>query len=219
MGMIIARRNTKDISLFDYFFRLLIKACNPDEVWISSGFYSNHFWNTGGNAREPLRDLLRDKRVVLVADKRSWSSSNIENLKMNLQKDLGAGSEVKMYVHDDKNSYLRSNEIQLFKNGRDVAGIVGSSSCKKKDLEWYNNPYKPEDNTDFDIQSDMVYFDSSFDDSIINIMSARDSELSCVSPELLTLEIFGIDSGTEMDIPNTNLKGFVTRSGLFHEVL
>ena len=109
---------------------------------------------------------------------------------------------------------MRSNDIQLYKDDRDIAGVVGSSQCTSRDLEYF----RPRNmTTDFDIQSDMIYFDPSFD--IITAMESRDSELRDVPPELISIDIFGTERRPEIDIMcNTNLKTFVTMSGLFHEI-
>ncbi|MCR5688079.1 MAG: hypothetical protein K6G58_08670 [Lachnospiraceae bacterium] len=126
------------------------------------------------------------------------------------------GSAVRAFIHTEPDSNIRSNDIQLIKNDRDIAGIVGPSSCTIRDLEYYRTR---NGNTDFDIQTDMIYFDPSFDDDIITAMESRDSELSDVPPELINIDIFGIERRPDIDMfCNTNLKTFVTTSGLFHEI-
>lgn len=73
--------------------------------------------------------------------------------------------------------------------------------------------------TKVDIQTDIICFGSSFEDYIITAMESRDSELRNVPPELIDIDIFGIDRRPETDIIcNTILKPFVTQSGLFHEI-
>ena len=187
--------------------------CDPDEVWISSGFYYNNFWNTHDNAGDSLGDLLSGRGVVLVGDPRI---NDISRLKNDLLSNLGFGTAVGAYVHNDPDSNLRSNEIQFYKDHRSIAGIVGSSSCTERDLEYYRTRNS---NTDFDIQTDMIYFDSSFDDDIITSMSSGDSELRDVPPELISIDIFGIERRPELDETcNTNLRTFVTMSGLFHAI-
>lgn len=214
MGMIIARRKAREFSPFKYFFKTLIKVCDPDEVWISSGFYYNNFWNTHDNAGDTLRDLLSGRSVVLVGDPRIIN--DIPRLKNDLLNDLGAGATVRAFTHNEPDSNLRSNDIQLYKDNRDIAGIVGSSSCTTRDLDIYQ---KRDSSTVFDIQTDMIYFDPSFDNDIITAMSSDDSEFREVPPELIGIDIFGIERRPEIDIMcNTNLKTFVTMSGLFHEI-
>lgn len=210
MGMIIARRKAREFSPFKYFFKTLIKVCDPDEVWISSGFYYNYFWNTNDNAGDKLKDLLSGRSVVLVGDPRIIN--DIPRLKNELLKDLGTGAAVRAFTHNKPDSNLHSNDIQLYKDNRDIAGIVGSSSCTTRDLDIY----KKRDSTVFDIQTDVIYFDPSFDNDIITAMESRDSELR---DELISIDIFGTERRPEIDIMcNTNLKTFVTMSGLFHEI-
>lgn len=210
MGMIIARRKARKFSPFKYFFKTLIKVCDPDEVWISSGFYYDDFWKTNDNPGDTLGDLLSGRSVVLVGDPRNIK--NIPGLKNELLKDLGAGATVRAFTHNKPDSNLQSNDIQLYKDNRDIAGIVGSSSCTTRDLDIY----KKRDSTVFDIQTDVIYFDPSFDNDIITAMESRDSELR---DELISIDIFGTERRPEIDIMcNTNLKTFVTMSGLFHEI-
>ena len=210
MGMIIARRKAREFSPFKYFFKTLIKVCDPDEVWISSGFYYDDFWKTNDNAGDKLKDLLSGRSVVLVGDPRIIN--DIPRLKNELLKDLGAGATVRAFTHNEPDSNLQSNDIQLYKDNRDIAGIVGSSSCTTRDLDIY----KKRDSTVFDIQTDVIYFDPSFDNDIITAMESRDSELR---DELISIDIFGTERRPEIDIMcNTNLKTFVTKSGLFHEI-
>ncbi len=214
MGMIIARRSKKEVSLFKYFFKTLLKVCDPDEVWIASGYFFNGFWNTHDKSGDTLRDLLKGKTVVLVGDKRI-NKVDIQILKDNLQNDLGPGSVVNSYIHNKPESVLRANDIQLFKNDRVVAGIAGSSSCTTRNLGFLN--YK--NGTEFDIQTDVVYYDPAFDNDIFIAMSASDSELRNADPASVAIDIFGTDRRPDTEIAcDTNLKIFVTKSGLFKEV-
>ncbi len=214
MGMIIARRKAREFSLFKYFFKTLIKVCDPDEVWISSSYYYNNFWHTHDNPGDTLGDLLSGRCVVLVGDPRINRSVDIARLKSDLLRDLGMGTAVRAFIHNEPDSNLRSNDIQLYKDNRDIAGIVGSSQCTSRDLEYFRPGNMT---TDFDIQTDMIYFDPSFDNDIITAMSSDDSELREVRP--IGIDIFGIERRPEIDIMcNTNLKTFVTMSGLFQEI-
>ena len=208
MGVVVARRIAKDVSVFKTFIKGILKVCDPDEVWISSGYYYRNFWYTNDKGTDTLTDLLKNRKVVLVGDPRI--TKDIKNFKYGLQKAIGSGT-VEIYVYEQADSNFRANEIHFFKNNRDVAFIVGSSSCTKRDLDFYRTKNS---NTDFDIQSDVVKFDSLYD---ADMMTYLDVELCDAKPDLISIDILGIDRRLELQDRNKDFRTFITSSGLFNK--
>lgn len=155
MGMIVTRRTTELFSSFKYFLMLLLRICDPDEVWITSKRMSVSLSNATDQSRYIVKNLLRGKTVFLVTRKDKPGESYLGDL----QRDLAATSNVNVKTQP----YWDVNEIYLIKEHRVVAAIMGSSECIMRDLD---STSRTGDNYEFDTKTDVIHFVSEYDAQI-----------------------------------------------------
>lgn len=156
MGMIVTRRTTEQFSSFKYFLLLLLRICDPDEVWITSKHMTISLSNAIDRSGDKVKDLLRGKRVFLVTGNDTTGNSYLRNL----QADLATTTP---HVYVETPPYWEVNEIYLIKENRVVAAIMGSSECIKRDLD---EKQRIGDNYRFDNKTDVIHFISEYDAQI-----------------------------------------------------
>ena len=155
MGMIVTRRTTERFSGFKCFLMMLLRICDPDEVWITSKRLTTSLSNATDHSGNKVKDLLSGKRVYLVTGDDRNGNSYLHSL----QSDLATTSHVDVEIQP----YWDVNEIYLIKENRVVAAITGSSECIKRDLD--KKP-RPGDNFEFDTKTDVIHFVSDYDAQI-----------------------------------------------------
>ena len=154
MKMFIGQRlNAR--SIFKEFLVCVLQVCDPDEVLISSGFYSNEFWNCDPR----LISLLRNKNITL-----SGQQQYIRRLNAELATVLGPSSNVTSQILPllPSDPAWHKNEIHFIKDDKTIAIIMGSSSCTARDLDQdFTDPTKPPYNINTDI---LICSDSNAED-------------------------------------------------------
>lgn len=182
MGVIVTLRDDDNVSYFKEFTMELIRISEPDEVYISSGY----FWKTDvyrvpfihgfyfsfdkDHQGDSIVSCLRNKRVVLAGHMRSqnvnWDQM-FRNTLENFRSYLGI-SNIDAYECIDRNFHSKQIFMRKTINNvmRTVVGIVGSSNCTRPafgDINSYGNT-----NYGFNVEAGTYIFDTSFDDSIRN---------------------------------------------------
>ena len=152
MGMILTRRTKEQFSCFKCFIMLLLRICDPDEVWITSKRMTVSLSNATDRSGNKVKDLLQGKNVFLVTGNDTTGNSYLYNL----QRDLSATSHVNVEIQP----YWDVNEIYLIKENRVIAAIMGSSECIKRDLD--KRP-RSGDNYEFDTKTDVIHYVSEYD--------------------------------------------------------
>ena len=151
MGMIVTRRNA-EFSLFKAFLMMLLKICDPDEVWFTSRRMDVGLSEAKDGSGKTVKELLIDKNVkkvhLVTNNYEPWAQGRYQ-----LKKEL----ESKGLTVDLKEvPYWDVNEIYLKKEGKVVAAITGSSECVTWDL----------DDDKFKIKTDVIFFGSEYDEQI-----------------------------------------------------
>ena len=175
MGMTITLRDTQTPCYFkEYLFKFLDAFDEIDEILLCSGYFQElkpYIDDDGnkkvGSFRATLEiDSNRNnmvkrfpalKRITTVGIKDDLNSNwgvSYQNFVNSLRTCMGP-DKVKAY-HDNSNRW-HAKEMILLRNGRAVAGIVGSSNITRPAYGSY---------LDFNIEADTFIYDSSVDDQM-----------------------------------------------------
>ncbi len=148
MEVFVGQRKN-EISVFKLFLISALKICNPDTVLISSGFYTDEFWNCDSNLRTAL-----ENKDIFIAGKTKKGHYDINDLGRKLGKALINPSRVTACPLDSLDAGWGKNEISLIKKNKTEALIMGSSNCAIADLDCYYGSRFHKINTDILICDD-----------------------------------------------------------------
>lgn len=185
MGITVTLRDTDEISYFKELSLELIRACEPDEIMICSGYFSEA--SKYSPSMKPIKDkfyfsldkdshskniieLLKDYQtnVILVGHmptKSGVCERSYKNLFANCKSHLGLG-KVKAYKCVAGNWHAKEMFIRKNIDGvmTTVAGVVGSSNCTRPAYGDINS--SGSSGKGFNVEADTFIYDDKYDSVI-----------------------------------------------------
>ena len=182
----------------------LLRICDPDEIWISSGRMTTSLSSANVGRGNTVKDLLRNKDVVLISNPDGAGLNYFQNL----QNELSTVAHVT--VHEWTTPNWEENEIYLRKDDHTVAAITGSSQCIKRDLD---SKRRNEDNTEFDYKTDFIFYDSMYSEQIRDLINGlvTDADITIFTAILESgdLRVLETDCNNTIDQMFNDFRGLV----------